>query len=310
MLALKSGIERPRATVETQAALLAQHGQGLDEQAAMILRGFKEHAELRGELTQRAVRLQTATGDLLAGVRGPAMTDHISEVCQVVSDEKLGSIGADMGKAKLTAEHHEAREREMAAYLEGLAGERPTEGRFITGKFELYDRSFSQVQAELARQHSSFIDQFAAMAASSVVERTELEQMNGQIAALASAHEAVKANGNIASFAGLQVRLAALEVEIQRISTSTAQSAASPAVEVNPFACGLAGQTPGANLTVPPGIPGIPACFSLASGGNGSCHCVHLVTLGKEDLPNRVLALEGRMSSVELRPDAKPVVPG
>ena len=174
MLVLKGGIERLHETVEAQAALLARHEQRLDEQASVNLRGFKEHAELRGELTQRAVRMETATEQILAGARGPAMTELIAEVSGFVFDEKVAAIAADMNKVKTIIEHHEARELEMATYLEGLAGERPTEGRFITGKFELYDRSFNQVQAELARQHSSSVEQFAAVAASSVVERTEL----------------------------------------------------------------------------------------------------------------------------------------
>ena len=181
MAILKAGIERLHETVETQAALLAAHGQRLDEQAAINLRGFQEHAELKGDLTQRAVRLETATEALLTQARGPAMTELISEVCTVAIEEKIASIGADMEKVKVIVELHDARELEMASYLEGLAGERPTEGRFITGKFEVYDRSFAQVRDELARQHGVNAEQFASSAAVSAVGRAQLEQVTAQL---------------------------------------------------------------------------------------------------------------------------------
>ena len=58
MAVLKAGIERLHETVEGQAALIERHEQRLGEQAAVNLRSFKEYAELKGELTQRAVRLK------------------------------------------------------------------------------------------------------------------------------------------------------------------------------------------------------------------------------------------------------------
>ncbi len=83
------------------------------------------------------------------------MAELISEVCSAVMDEKIAAISGDMDRAKQIVEHHDAREREMATYLEGLAGEHPTGGRFIAGTFALYDKSFSQVRDELARPHGA-----------------------------------------------------------------------------------------------------------------------------------------------------------
>ena len=188
MAVLKAGIERLHETVTAQTELLAQHEARLSEQAAVNLRGFKEHAELKGEFTQRAVRLETATETLLTAARGPAMADLISEVAANVVDEKIAAIANDMAKVKMIIELHEARELEMASYLEGLAGERPSEGRFITSKFEVYDRSFSQVRDELARQHGATVEQFASAAAVDAVGRVELEQMSGHVRTLVSAY--------------------------------------------------------------------------------------------------------------------------
>ena len=116
-----------------------------------------------------------------------------------------------------------------------------------------YDRSFSHVQAELARQHGSVTEPFADMAARSVVERTELEQMNGHITLLAIAHGAVRAHGNFAAFTALHTRLGALDVEVQTDPASAGQSVKGPGVLVDPCACCFAGHTLGADLTVPAG---------------------------------------------------------
>ena len=307
MLVLKTGIERLHETVEAQAALLARHEQRLDEQAAVNLRGFKEHAELRGELTQRAVRMETATEQVLAGARGPAMAELIADVSGCVFDDKIAAISADMHKVKAIIEHHEARELEMASYLEGLAGERPTEGRFITGKFELYDRSFSQVKDELARQHGAVAEQFATAAAVHAVSRAGLEQMNGQMVQLVAAHDAFKASGNLAAFTAIQARVEAVEQAVKNPAVAGG-SFKDSAVAANPFACGPCGAD--APDRLPPGMPSVPACFSTARGGNGICHCVHLMTLGAEHLPDRVRALETRIGSIELKPGVDTFVPG
>ena len=52
-----AGIELLHEVVESQAAVIAQRGQCLDKQTAIKLRASKEHAGLRGELAQRAVRM-------------------------------------------------------------------------------------------------------------------------------------------------------------------------------------------------------------------------------------------------------------
>ena len=195
--------------------LLAQHGARLSEQAAVNLRGFKEHAELKGEFTQRAVRLETATETLLVAARGPAMADLISECAANVVDEKIAAIANDMAKVKMIIELHEARELEMASYLEGLAGERPSEGRFITSKFEVYDRSFSQVRDELARQHGATVEQFASAAAVDAVGRVELEQMSGQVRKLVSAYEAIQVGGSLSAFTALQARIETVEEAVK-----------------------------------------------------------------------------------------------
>ena len=73
MLVLKTGIEKLREAVEAQTALLEWRGQRLSERAAVNLRGFNEDAALKGDMTQRAVRSDTAAEQLLASGRAPAM---------------------------------------------------------------------------------------------------------------------------------------------------------------------------------------------------------------------------------------------
>jgi hypothetical protein len=194
------------------------------------------------------------------------MIDLILETCQTQIEDKIASIGSDMNRVNVIVEQHEAREREMAKYLEGLAGERPEEGRFTTGKFELYDAKSEKIREELTRIGPVIDGRLSAAetaaAANTVVERFELERMGAHLAELTRAHEAAKNSGSIQALTTIQARFAALEV----LGDRSAEAAASPA-SVNPFACGRAVAAP---APFPPGIPGIPACFS--NGARGQRH--------------------------------------
>ena len=61
MQVLKDGIERVHERVEAQAATLDDYGRRFGELAARNLQAVKDHAELRGTLAQRAVRLESST---------------------------------------------------------------------------------------------------------------------------------------------------------------------------------------------------------------------------------------------------------
>ena len=113
----KAGIERAHEAVEAQAAITAQHEQRLDEPTAIDLRASQEQAELRCDLTQRAVRLETGIGAQLTAVRGTALFDLVADTCQGQIDDEIIAIWENMGKVKAIVELHEAREREMAEYL-------------------------------------------------------------------------------------------------------------------------------------------------------------------------------------------------
>ena len=74
MAVLKAGIERLHETVEAQAAIIATHEERHNNQAAVNLRGFQEHAELRTQTTARSLRLETEVQAKMAELRGSAET--------------------------------------------------------------------------------------------------------------------------------------------------------------------------------------------------------------------------------------------
>ena len=141
MQQLKSAIEFTHERVETQAAAMEAHGHQFAEQNAVHLKLFKGLAEAKGDLTQHKIRCETFNADIQTAISGPGLMDMMT----VCIKEKIGAIHADMNKVKVIVEDHERREREMGTYLSNLAGDRPTEGKFIVGKFEQHDAKLSEL---------------------------------------------------------------------------------------------------------------------------------------------------------------------
>jgi len=215
MQQLKSAIEFTHERVETQSAALEAHGHQFAEQTAVNMKLFKGLAEAKGDLTQHKVRCETFHADIQTAVSGPGLLDMMT----VCIEEKIGAIHADMNKVKVIVEDHERREREMGAYLSNLAGDRPTEGRFIVGKFEQHDAKLSELMETVSNVQTAGIMNATA-------EQADIDEVKSKVAMLAGAYEALRTNGNVASFSDLQGRLTAVERAQSAASSCTA--AASP----------------------------------------------------------------------------------
>ena len=140
MLVLKTAIEAMHEAQEAQRLSMEDQQKAMDEQAAVNLRLFKEHAELRGECTQHAIRLDTKSNQILASIKGQDMCDLVEGVTGDLIDAKLESITTDLEKMKNIIDIHEKREVGMATYLGNFAGERPAEGAAIMQSFEVVNQ--------------------------------------------------------------------------------------------------------------------------------------------------------------------------
>ena len=82
------------------------------------------------------------------GCLGQGLQNGIPQALEV----RMEGIAADLEKAKVFIQIHEAREQEMAAYLNKMhTSERPAEGRYITAALQHFEKQLNEVkeQAEL-----------------------------------------------------------------------------------------------------------------------------------------------------------------
>ena len=79
--------------------------------------------------TQEGGKWNSDSPVLLETVNGPAMIDVITANTKDFLDEKVHATNVDMEKVKTIVASHERRERDVATYLEGMAGDRPTDSR-------------------------------------------------------------------------------------------------------------------------------------------------------------------------------------
>jgi len=293
MLALKTAIETLRERTEAQSKLIESQDQRLNEQAAVNLKAFQEFAELRGDFTQHKVHAETSHQHLIQALNGPDMTEMISTSIEI----KMEQVNEDMKKVMGAVEEQERRTVEMATYLEGLAGDRPTEGRFIISKFEQYDAKLLDLTEGVSNVHTAGVMNATA-------EQADIDEVKSKVAVLAGAYEALRTNGNVATFSDLQGRLAAVERAVQG-ATSVPVAAASP-VQVG----GGPQQT-----QLPPGMAAGPppaATSEQISGDNYPCHCIHLHMLDKRVTKMEEEQLAKRITALEMKPShgRAPFLPG
>ena len=119
----------------------------------------------------------------------------------------MESINEDMKKVKFIVEDHERKEHEMSAYLTSLAGERPSEGKFIVGKFEQFDKKFVEVaEAILSLQVADTMN--------ATSEQAEMEEVKTKVKTLSNAYATMTENGSVTSFQALQNRITAVEAVV------------------------------------------------------------------------------------------------
>jgi hypothetical protein len=208
---LKAAIERTHEKVETQERVLEHHGQQLGEQNAMNVKIFKDLADIKGDLTQHKVHSETWHADIQAAVSGAGLADLITACI----DSKIGSISEDMNKVKYIVEEHERRELEMGTYLEGLAGDRPAEGKFIIGKFEHIDKKLIEIS-------ESVLSLQVADTVNATAEQAEIDAISAKVLFLSGAHD--RFSGNLSSFQEMQGRVAAVEAAVAAAATGGLQS--------------------------------------------------------------------------------------
>ena len=170
MAVLKQAIERLHDAGELQRLAAEASEKRFEEQAAVNLRMFKEHAELRGACTQHAVRMDTKFNDIIASIKGQDMVDLVEAVATDMIEIKIETafkaLSNDVEKMKGIIDLHETQKQNMASYLDNLMGERPAEGAVIMKSFELVDTKILNVTAEVARQYADTSEQIAFLKSS------------------------------------------------------------------------------------------------------------------------------------------------
>ena len=77
MLFLKGAIERFHENQEQQGKTLDEHEARQNEQGSVNLRTLKGQAEMKGELTQHRVHMETAHNTLMDGLRNAPLAELI-----------------------------------------------------------------------------------------------------------------------------------------------------------------------------------------------------------------------------------------
>ena len=219
----------------------------------------------------------------------PGLEAHLRPLIVSVTNEaienRVGLITRDLGKVMLVVGQHEEREKEMAEYLQNVVapavGERPAEGRYLVKALEHFE-----LQLETLRENvgALMLSGSSGSVGMTPLERTTMDEVVAKF----------KSFGGKCHCPDVDVmdkRLLTLEAQVRGVIASGAPPPAPYGARVpsagmctGPFSSGAgccgAGELLGA-VTHPPGIPGgdAPACFSIASGGNGTCHCSHVTEL-------------------------------
>ena len=195
MLVLKTAVETLHERTEAQARILEAQDQRMNEQSAVNHKAFQEFAELRGDFTQHKVIADTAHQTIMQALNGPEVGSMIATTVEA----KMVQVNNDLLKVMEVVEEHERRKKEMSTYLESLAGERPTEGKFIVSKFEQIDAKFLELGEGISNVRTANI-----MNATS--EQAEHDELKTKVSVLAGAYEAMLENGSLNNFQLLQSR--------------------------------------------------------------------------------------------------------
>ena len=155
----KTGIEK---MFEAVAASETQH----EEHRKLYLGQQRELHKLKGACREHAGAVEAECAATNGSVRllrdgckrmvqdpigclGQGLQNGISQALEV----RMEGIAADLEKAKVFIQIHEAREQEMAAYLNKMhTSERPAEGRYITAALQHFEK---QLAAAMSRPSCS-----------------------------------------------------------------------------------------------------------------------------------------------------------
>ena len=314
MATLKTGIEQVFEAVCGQQNRIAATETQHEERTKLYLGQQRDFHKLKGACREHAAAVEADHALMNESLRllrdgcnrmvqdpigcmGPGFQNGISQALEV----RMEGIAADLEKAKVFIQIHEARELEMAAYLNKMhTSDRPAEGRYITAALQHFEKQLAEVkeQAELFGTPAA-----ASAGGMTTAERQILDDCSGRVASMVGHFESLNGKCHCGDVDAMQARMLTLEQQIRGLlQAGPPPRATMPRhCQVPSASCctGAATFTPGAGTYLPQGsgaadapggdMPPTSDANSCANGGNGICHCWHV-----NELERRLLIIEGR----------------